>query len=151
VGAFVQVVGEPQLDSTALLLPVTGVVEWDDERMIATADAVAERLDDHGLIRRYEGDDGLPGREGAFLASSFWLAECLARQGREDEARRRYDRALEAATPLGLFAEEYDARRSRPLGNFPQGLTHLAHIGAALALAGDQALSAPRSRSPSST
>ena len=131
---FLQVIGEPQLDATALLLPLTGVVGWDDERMRTTADAVAERLDDDGLLRRYEGDDGLPGREGAFLACAFWLVECLARQGRVAEAGERYERALRTATPLGLFTEEYDTRAGRPLGNLPQALTHLSHIAAAIAL-----------------
>jgi GH15 family glucan-1,4-alpha-glucosidase len=35
---------------------------------------------------------------------------------------------------LGLFAEQYAPQRREMLGNFPQGLTHLAHISAALAL-----------------
>jgi GH15 family glucan-1,4-alpha-glucosidase len=84
--------------------------------------------------RAREGGDGLPGREGAFLACAFWLVECLAHQGRGAEARQRYERAMRAATPLGLFTEEYDTRAGRPLGNVPQALTHLSHIAAAIAL-----------------
>lgn len=133
-GTFLQVLGEPQLDSTALLLPVGGIVAWDDARMHTTVDAVREVLDDAGLLRRYEGDDGLPGREGAFLACSFWLVECLARLGRHAEAREAYERAMCAATPLGLFSEELDTRTGEPAGNFPQGLTHLSHIAATIAL-----------------
>jgi len=78
--------------------------------------------------------DGLPGREGAFLACSFWLVECLARQGRDAEAWSVFERATATANDLGLFAEEHDPRDGLMLGNFPQALTHLSHIEAALAL-----------------
>jgi GH15 family glucan-1,4-alpha-glucosidase len=134
-GVFRQVFGRNPVDACLLLLPRAGFVEYGDERMVRTTDAVAKDLDDDGLIRRYTVDDGLPGREGAFLACSFWLVECLARQGRVEEARERYERAVAAGSDLGLFTEEYDTRRDEPCGNFPQGLTHLAHIEATLALA----------------
>jgi len=133
-GTYVQAFGLRDLDATALLLPVTGYVAYDDERMVSTADVLRAALDDHGLLRRYDADDGMPSREGAFLACSFWLADCLAHQGRLDEAREVYERVMETASPLGLFSEEADAQTNEPLGNYPQGLTHLSHIAAALAL-----------------
>jgi GH15 family glucan-1,4-alpha-glucosidase len=135
-GAFTQAFDNEELDAALLLLPHTGFLAWDDPRMVATTDRIAAELDDDGLLRRYTEGDGLPGREGAFLACSFWLAECLARQGRDDEARRTFQRAAETASPLGLFSEEYDTAGREPAGNYPQALTHLSHIGAALALAG---------------
>lgn len=134
-GVFVQGFDTQDVDGALLLLPVMGFVEWDDERMVRTADAVRADLDERGLIRRYRGADGLPGREGAFLACSFWLVECLARQGRVEAARAAYDRAYACANDLGLFSEEFDAEHEVMLGNFPQGLTHLSHIAAAVALA----------------
>jgi GH15 family glucan-1,4-alpha-glucosidase len=134
-GTFVQAFGLPDLDAAVLRLPSTGFLAYDDPRMLSTADVLAEALEDGGLLRRYDGDDGLPGREGAFLACTFWLAECLAGQGRLDEAQAWFDRAAATANDLGLFSEEYDAAGGRMLGNFPQALTHLAHIEAALALA----------------
>ncbi len=134
-GVFRQVFGRNLVDTSLLLLPRSGFVDYRDERMIRTTDAVAEDLDDRGLIRRYSLPDGLPGREGAFLACSFWLAECLARQGRIEEARDRYEKAVSAGSDLGLFSEEYDTRRRELCGNYPQALTHLGHIEAAVALA----------------
>ncbi|TML34199.1 MAG: glycoside hydrolase family 15 protein, partial [Actinobacteria bacterium] len=143
-GIFRQVFGRNLVDASLLLLPRAGFVDHRDERMVRTVDAVAKDLDDDGLIRRYKLRDGLPGREGAFLACSFWLVECLAQQGRVDEARRRYERTVAASSDLGLYSEEFDTRRGEPCGNYPQALTHLGHIEAAMALAAaerDQALS----------
>jgi GH15 family glucan-1,4-alpha-glucosidase len=133
-GVFVQCFDEPELDAALLLLPVLGFVEFDDERMIRTTDAVREALGVEGFLRRYERDDGLPGTEGAFLACSFWLVECYARQGRLDEARETFDHVLGAASPRGVFSEQIDPHSRELLGNYPQALTHLSHIAAAIAL-----------------
>jgi GH15 family glucan-1,4-alpha-glucosidase len=134
-GAFRQAFGEKGLDAAVLRLPSVGFLDYDDPRMISTADVIAAELDDGGLLRRYDADDGLPGREGTFLACTFWLVELLARQGRGEPAREWFDRAVATANDLGLYAEEYDPGAGRMLGNFPQALTHLAHVEAALALA----------------
>jgi GH15 family glucan-1,4-alpha-glucosidase len=133
-GVFVQWFGGTGMDASLLQLPVTGFVEWDDPRMVRTTDAVRDELLDRGLVRRHASRDGLPGREGAFLACSFWLVECLARQGRPAEAREVYDAAMETASDLGLFSEEFDTRSGEMMGNFPQALTHLSHVAAAMAL-----------------
>jgi GH15 family glucan-1,4-alpha-glucosidase len=117
-----------------LRIPAYGLLPYDDPRVVSTADVLARELDDHGLVRRYDADDGLPGREGAFIACTFWLAECLSGQGRHDEARAAFARARATANDLGLFPEEADAARGIALGNFPQAFTHLAHIEAALSL-----------------
>ncbi len=104
--------------------------------MIRTVAAVREELDaGDGLLYRYRRDDGLAGDEGAFLCCSFWLAECLARSGDGSDARVVFDQAIARGNDLGLFSEEIDPRTGEMLGNVPQGLTHLAHIDAAVALA----------------
>jgi len=132
-GTFVQAFDDEDLDAALLRLPAAGFIEWEDERMIGTADAIREHLDFDGLLRRYSADDGLP-EEGAFLTCSFWLATCLAHQGRETAAREVFERTASTANDLGLYAEEYDPTEGRMLGNFPQALTHLSHIEAAIAL-----------------
>ncbi len=123
------------VDAALLMLPHTGFVDVADERMVGTVDAVLEELDDGGLLRRYRARDGLPGREAPFVACTFWLAECLAGQGRLDEAAAAFERAAATANDLGLYSEEYDPRNERMLGNFPQALTHLSHIAAAIEVA----------------
>ena len=138
-GVFVQAFGRKQMDAALLLLPTVEFVEWRDERMLRTTEAVRDELSaGEGLLYRYRRSDGLPGREGAFLCCSFWLAECLAQQGELDEARAVFDKAIATGNDLGLFSEEIDPGNGELLGNFPQALTHLAHIDAAVALAGAQ-------------
>jgi GH15 family glucan-1,4-alpha-glucosidase len=134
-GVFTQAFGRAELDAALLLLPSTGFVAWDDPRMLRTVEAVRRELEVGGLLLRYRTPDGLEGAEGAFVACTFWLAECLARQGRTAEARDAFARASATANDLGLFAEEFDPASGTLLGNYPQALTHLSHITAAVALA----------------
>jgi GH15 family glucan-1,4-alpha-glucosidase len=135
-GVFMQAFGYPRMDAALLLLPLVGFVDYHDARMIRTTEAIREELEEDGLLRRYAPDnDGLEGKEGVFLACSFWLAECLARQGRHQDAHRVLQRAIATGNDLGLFSEEYDTKTGEMLGNFPQGLTHLSLIAAIVALA----------------
>jgi GH15 family glucan-1,4-alpha-glucosidase len=133
-GVFTQSFDDPSLDAALLRMNAVGFLDASDARMVRTADAIAARLDDDGLVRRYGGEDGQPGREGSFLPCAFWLVECLAEQGRVDDARERFERALQTRNDLGLFSEEYDVQAGEPLGNVPQALTHFSHVLAALAL-----------------
>jgi GH15 family glucan-1,4-alpha-glucosidase len=134
-GVYVQAFGRTEMDAALLLLPTVEFVAWDDERMVRTVAAVREELDaGDGLLYRYRRPDGVGGEEGAFLCCSFWLAECLAQMGDRGEARTVFDQAMARANDLGLFSEEIDPKTGELLGNFPQGLTHLAHIDAAVAL-----------------
>jgi GH15 family glucan-1,4-alpha-glucosidase len=135
-GTFRRALGSGEVDAALLLIPHTGFVTVDDERMVGTVNAIVEDLSDDGLLRRYApSQDDLPGREGAFVACTFWLAENLAGQGRLDEATRVFERAAGTANDLGLYSEEYDPRHDRMLGNFPQALTHLSHVAAAVSIA----------------
>jgi GH15 family glucan-1,4-alpha-glucosidase len=133
-GIFVQCFGGTAVDASLLLLPSVEFIGWTDPRMMRTAQAIHTDLDEGGFTLRYRTEDGLSGSEGVFLACSFWLAECLARQGRREEAREIFERSSALTNDLGLFSEEYEPGTRQLLGNFPQGLTHLAHISAALAL-----------------
>lgn len=134
-GHFVVAFGAREVDAALLLLPDFEFVPYGDPVMARTVDVIAEQLDHGGLLRRYDGDDGLPGEEGAFIACTFWLAECYARMGRVADAEAAFRRASATANDLGLYSEEFDVAHGTALGNFPQGLTHLSHIAAAVALA----------------
>jgi GH15 family glucan-1,4-alpha-glucosidase len=131
---FVRSFGSKDVDAALLLLPIVGFVTHDDDRMVRTTKVICEELMQDGLLLRYRSEDGLAGSEGMFLACTFWLVACLARQGKKAQATRIFTRACASANDLGLFSEEYSRKGREMLGNFPQGLTHLSHIGAALSL-----------------
>jgi GH15 family glucan-1,4-alpha-glucosidase len=122
------------LDASALLAALFGFLATDDERLRATVNAIADELTEQGFVLRYrtdETDDGLSGKEGTFLICSFWLVSALAAIGDVQRARDLFERLLGQASPLGLFAEEFDVATGRHLGNFPQAFSHLALIEAA--------------------
>ena len=106
-------------------------------RLRATVLAVADELSENGFVLRYrtdETDDGLSGKEGSFVICSFWLVSALAIVGETQRARDLMERLVKAASPLGLFAEEFDVETGRHLGNFPQAFSHLALVEAAARL-----------------
>jgi GH15 family glucan-1,4-alpha-glucosidase len=134
LGCFTQHYGGQDLDAS-LLLPLVGFLAADDPRMAATIATIQRELAEDGLIRRTKARDG--GRsEGAFLACSCWMAECLNLQGRTEEARAQFQRVLAVSNDLGLLSEEYNVPGKHLAGNFPQALTHLAIVNTALNLCG---------------
>jgi GH15 family glucan-1,4-alpha-glucosidase len=133
-GFFTAAYGEPTADASSLLIGLVGLVAPSDPRFIATVDALGHELRDGPAVHRYLGDDGLPGREGAWVICACWLVEALALIGRTDEARTLFDQVASLAGPTGLMSEEWDARHGIPLGNFPQAYSHLGIINAAVRL-----------------
>jgi GH15 family glucan-1,4-alpha-glucosidase len=122
------------LDASVLLAAMFGFLPSDDERLRATVHAIAEHLTEHGFVLRYhtdETDDGLSGKEGTFLICSFWLVSALAIIGELQQARDLMEKLMRIASPLGLYAEEFDAESGRHLGIFPQAFSHLALMEAA--------------------
>jgi alpha,alpha-trehalase len=137
-GAFTQSFGSAGLDASNLMMPIVGFLPADDPRMLATIDAIADRLtDDRGLVYRYrteDGVDGLAGEEGTFLLCTFWLAQALAMAGRVDQACQVFERAAGYVNDVGLLAEEVDPDTGELLGNFPQAFSHIGLVNAAWAI-----------------
>jgi GH15 family glucan-1,4-alpha-glucosidase len=144
--AFTQFYGSEDLDAASLIMPLVFFMAPSDPRMISTIKAILENpqkggLVSDGLVYRYPPQprvDGLPGEEGTFNMCSFWLVEALTRAGQTnpdwlDEARLLFERMLNYANHLGLYAEQTSAQ-GQALGNFPQAFTHLALISAAFNL-----------------
>jgi GH15 family glucan-1,4-alpha-glucosidase len=138
-GAFTQAFGDPALDASALMLPISGFLPADDPRVLATIEAVAAGLTDaRGVVHRYRtdaGTDGLAGGEGGFLLCTFWLAEAQALAGRTAEARATLEGAAAHANDVGLLAEQVDTGDGGMLGNLPQAFSHIGLVNAAWALA----------------
>jgi GH15 family glucan-1,4-alpha-glucosidase len=137
-GCFTQAYGGDELDASLLLLPLFEFLPCSDPRMRATIEAVERDLLVDGFVKRYRtspGLDGLPSGEGAFLACSFWLVECLAMLGRHDDATGMFERLLTLQNDVGLLAEEYDPVAARQLGNVPQAFSHVALVTTAMRLA----------------
>lgn len=128
LGAFTQTFGGGALDASALRIPLLGLLPATDPRVQSTVEQIRERLCDHGLVRRYLADDGLPTGEGAFALCTSWLVDVLAEMGRLEDAREHLEVLVASANDVGLFAEEIDPLTRAPLGNFPQGFTHLGVI-----------------------
>lgn len=146
VGSFTQFYGSDKLDASLLMLPTVGFLPVEDPRMVATVEAVQRELMVDGFVQRYQTDvvdvdgvgvDGLPPGEGAFLLTTFWLADCLAHMGRVDEATEIFERLRGLRNDVGLLSEEYDPRADRMLGNFPQAFSHVGLINTAANLSVD--------------
>ncbi|MHB8691462.1 MAG: glycoside hydrolase family 15 protein [Solirubrobacteraceae bacterium] len=140
-GVFRQHYDTDALDASTLLIPLVRFLPGDDPRVHATVLAIADELAQDGFVLRYkveETDDGLKGEEGTFLICSFWLVSALSEIGEKELGATLCEKLLAHATPLGLYAEELDAKSGRHLGNFPQAFTHLALINAVMHVISDE-------------
>jgi GH15 family glucan-1,4-alpha-glucosidase len=153
LGAFTQYYGSDLLDASVLMIPLVGFLPATDPRVVSTIEAVQRNLMDHGFVLRYRTSDdgavdGLTGREGAFLACSFWLVDCLHMIGRRDEAEELFERLLALRNDLGLLSEEYDPQLGRQVGNFPQAFSLVSLINSAYRLTDRDplALASPEAR-----
>lgn len=133
--SFTQTFEGDALDATGLMLVLSGILPFDDPRIVGTVEAIQEELaTEEGLVYRYDIDDGLAGEEGAFVLCSFWLVNALVAIDRVEEAWEVFENVLEYANPLGLLSEEIDPETGHLLGNFPQGFSHIGLINSALYL-----------------
>ena len=139
LNAFVQAYGSKTLDASCLRIPLVGFLRATDPRVVGTVDAIQNHLMKDGFVQRYDTsttNDGLSGGEGQFLACSFWMVACLWLMNRQQEAKALFDRLTGLANDVGLLSEEYDSRRKRMVGNFPQALSHIALLHAAFTISG---------------
>jgi len=140
-GSFTQYFGSDQLDASLLMIPLVGFLPATDPRVRGTIEAVERELMEGDFVLRYRtadsGEvDGLAGREGAFLACSFWLADCLELLGRDHDAHQLLERLLALRNDLGLLSEEYDPVAGRLVGNFPQAFSHVSLVNSAAKVTG---------------
>lgn len=131
-GSLPQSEEAPSADAANLRASLIGFLPGDHDVMRETIRRIRHELEPQlGIVRRYATPDGLSGKEGAFLACGFWLAEALEAAGDPVEAQRVFAAVEATAGPLGLFAEERDLANDQSLGNYPQAIVHAAHAAAA--------------------
>ncbi|WP_255359182.1 glycoside hydrolase family 15 protein [Haladaptatus sp. R4] len=135
--SFTQTFDGDRIDATGLLIPQTGFLPIDDERVQGTIEAVREHLTTpDGFVYRYqEGGDQMPGKEGAFILCSFWLVSALAQSGEVERAEEIFENVLETTSSVELFSEQVDVEREELLGNYPQAFSHIGLINSALYIA----------------
>ena len=136
-GGYIAAYGMPAADASLLLLSRIGFHQADHPRLRGTFDFIDRRLrEDEALLGRCsqapEAGNQVP--DNLFAACGFWAAEHLALAGDRVAARRRFESLLSHANDVGLYAEEFESGSHRHVGNFPQALTHISLISAALAL-----------------
>jgi GH15 family glucan-1,4-alpha-glucosidase len=136
LGSFTQAYGSKELDASLLLIPHVGFLPSDDKRVLGTIAAIERELIEAGLVKRYKtaatsNQDGIEGYDNPFLACSFWLVDALALSGRRGDAIALFERLLSLRNDVGLLSEEFDIRRLRQVGNFPQAFSHVALINSA--------------------
>jgi GH15 family glucan-1,4-alpha-glucosidase len=132
LGTYTSTLDGDDLDAAVLTLPLVGFEDANSPAMASTIDTLTRKLTRDGLVLRHQNQE--TGGEGAFLLCSFWLVQCLALQGKLDEAGRLFHELCEKANDVGLYSEEIEPVSGRFLGNFPQAFTHIGLINAALAL-----------------
>ncbi len=138
-GCYMMATGDTRMD--AAVLRAVRMRYGHTEHLRSTVDTIAAALSAGGpLLYRYSGQDE---NEGAFVACSFWLVEARAGLGQIDEAERLFEAMAAYANDVGLFAEEIDPGTGHQLGNFPQGLSHLALMNAAASIAKARSASRP--------
>jgi GH15 family glucan-1,4-alpha-glucosidase len=139
---FTQFYGSHGLDAALLLIPRVGFLPWDDDRVVGTIKAVQRELCENGFVLRYRPDadptdggsgtvDGMPGKEGSFIACTFWLADALTGIGHHKEATKLFERLLGLCNDVGMLSEEYDTAAHRQVGNTPQAFSHVGLVNTA--------------------
>ncbi|WP_110685031.1 glycoside hydrolase family 15 protein [Salinicola aestuarinus] len=130
-GAYLMHTEAEDLDASIALMHRYGN-EVDRERMRSTYRVIREELGRGPQLYRFS---GAAETEGTFIACSYWLVEALVALGEGEAAEQLMDQMLELTDiNLGLMTEMLDPATGAFLGNAPQGLSHLAQIGAAKAL-----------------
>ncbi|KAL2012107.1 hypothetical protein VTN00DRAFT_4825 [Thermoascus crustaceus] len=147
------------LDAAVLIMPLVFFLPANDSRFLSTLEKILEPPDKGGLssaklVFRYDhnkANDGVGGREGAFIMVTFWLVEAMIRAAKyhsklphrraldlRKNALAHFDNVLSFANHLGMFSEEV-AISGEQMGNVPQAFSHLACISAAMNLGRDGA------------
>jgi hypothetical protein len=122
------------IDASLLLLPELGLLGWKDPRFLSTLKAVETQLKTGDFLLRYGHVDDFGETHNAFTVCSFWWANALAGAGRIEDARKLFQKLLDARNPAGLLSEDLDPHTGTLWGNFPQTYSMVGIITTAMRL-----------------
>ena len=103
LGAFSAAYDGEDLDAAVLSVGLSGLLAPTDERFTSTVAIVERELRNGPTVYRYQGDDGLPGREGGFNLMTSWLIDAMALTGRREEAEGLFKELCQLAGAVGLM------------------------------------------------
>ncbi len=132
--AFVESFEGSHLDASVLLMGEVGFIAPNDPRFVATVERIEDFLGRAAHMMRYEEADDFGTPETAFNICAFWRLDALARIGRHEEAREKFEALLGTRNHLGLMSEDSDPRSGEAWGNFPQTYSMVGIVNGAMRL-----------------
>jgi GH15 family glucan-1,4-alpha-glucosidase len=134
--AFVESFDGEMLDASVLLMSEVGFIAPDDGRFVQTVERIQEVLGSGSgpHLMRYEDADDFGRPETAFNVCGFWQVDALAKIGRREQAREKFEELLRARNHLGLMSEDTAPQSGEAWGNFPQTYSMVGIINGAMRL-----------------
>ncbi|MBU6375665.1 MAG: hypothetical protein KGQ59_06690 [Bdellovibrionales bacterium] len=128
---YTQAFGETEIDSSALLIGLSGFQAWDSTELVSTLVMVENELKDGAFIKKNKPLHSSPDFEGGHLLSTLWWVSCLFEMGRNSEAQEILTEICRMSSPHGILPEGMSASSGSFSGDFPSARVHCAFIDAA--------------------
>ena len=133
--SFMQFYGSESTDASLLRMPLLGFLPPDHPYILGTIKKIeTDLMVDGYLFKRYNDKDNFVSDDNAFVLLSYWYVEDLIVSGKVKKAREVLGKIVSHSNHLGLMSEEIDLKTGELLGNFPQALSHLGMVIAAVRL-----------------
>ena len=126
---FTQHPGCDDVDAANIFFVLVQFLDKKDERTKTIINNTCKKLlENEVFVHRYLLDDGLEGRDNAFVLCTFWLISAWAILEDSEKALSLYDKFRTYVDSSGLISEQMKAANGEYRGNFPQGFSHLGDV-----------------------
>lgn len=116
-------------DASNIFFVLVQFLNKKDERTKTIINNTCKKLlENEVFVNRYVLDDGLEGKDNAFVLCTFWLISAWAILEDTDKALSLYEKFREYVDTSGLISEQMKADNGEYRGNFPQGFSHLGDV-----------------------
>jgi GH15 family glucan-1,4-alpha-glucosidase len=117
------------VDASNIFFVLVQFLDKKDERTKTIINNTCKKLlDNEVFVYRYHLDDGLEGRDNAFVLCSYWLISAWAILEDTEKSLRLYEKFRRYVDDSGLISEQMKAANGEYRGNFPQGFSHLGDV-----------------------